>query len=78
MIGRSREHGLEKWKAAVLSVTFVLFLTGGVIGLLVGGPLGGYALLIPAVTCLAVAAGCLVHSRGRHESEDAAAESVHA
>lgn len=79
MLGRSREHGLEKWKGTVLTVTFVLFLAGGVIGLLVGSRLDGWALLIPAVTCLAVAAGCLLHTRNRrHESEDASAESVHA
>ncbi|MBX9642422.1 MAG: DUF1275 domain-containing protein, partial [Mycobacteriaceae bacterium] len=69
MLGRSRVHGLEKWKATILAVTFVLFLVGGVIGLLVGGPLGGYALMIPAVTCLAVATGCLLHSRGRSRSD---------
>lgn len=63
----------------MLTVTFVLFLAGGVIGLLVGSRLGGWALVIPAVTCLAVAAGCLLHTRNRRdESEDASAESVHA
>ncbi|MBI2702840.1 YoaK family protein [Mycobacterium gordonae] len=77
MIGRSRQHGLEKWKVTVLSVTFVLFLTGGVIGLLVGSRLGGWSLVIPMVTCLAVAAGCVVHSRSRGaERDDAVAESV--
>ncbi|MHA7652822.1 YoaK family protein [Mycobacterium sp. ML4] len=65
IIGRSREHGWEKWKATMLAVTFVLFLAGGVIGLLVASRLGGYALIIPAMTCLAVASGCLLHSRGR-------------
>jgi uncharacterized membrane protein YoaK (UPF0700 family) len=78
MIGRSREHGLEKWKATVLAVTFVLFLLGGVIGLLVGGPLGGYALIIPAVGCLAVAAGCVLHSSRRNEPEDEKAAAVNA
>ena len=29
MLGRSRRHGLEKWKAAILTATFVLFLVGG-------------------------------------------------
>ncbi len=71
MLGRSRLHGLEKWKATILAVTFVLFLVGGVIGLVTGARLGGYALIIPAVSCLAVAAGCLRHTHNRrNELED--------
>ncbi|OBK30517.1 hypothetical protein A5634_16065 [Mycobacterium asiaticum] len=81
MLGRSRKHGIEKWKAAVLSVTFVLFLCGGVAGLLLGARLGGYALLLPAATCLAIAVAVLVRGRrGRSgaEPDGAAADSGHA
>lgn len=36
MLGRSRRHGIEKWKASVLTATVLLFLTGGAAGLLIG------------------------------------------
>lgn len=55
MIGRARRHGIEKWKAAVLSLTLLLFLAGGTAGLLIGASLEGYALLIPAALCAAIA-----------------------
>ncbi len=41
MLGRSREHGIEKWKAAILSVTLLLFLVGAIAGLLIGARIGG-------------------------------------
>ncbi|ASX03596.1 DUF1275 domain-containing protein [Mycobacterium avium subsp. hominissuis] len=65
MLGRSRRHGIDKWKAAVLTATLVLFLIGGVAGLLIGNRLGGYALVVPAATCLVVAVASVLHSRGR-------------
>lgn len=79
MLGRSREHGIEKWKAAILTVTFVLFLVGGVAGLVVGSRLGGYALILPAATCLAVAAAVLLRNRARRsDGAEIADETVHA
>ncbi|BDB44851.1 MULTISPECIES: YoaK family protein [Mycobacterium] len=75
MLGRSREHGIEKWKAAILSVTLLLFLVGAIAGLLIGARIGGYALVVPAAMCVAVAAANLLHSRGyRKEPQDRAAE----
>ncbi|WP_425271261.1 YoaK family protein [Mycobacterium gastri] len=68
MIGRSRRHGIDRWKAAVLTVTLLLFLTGGVAGILTGAWLAGYALLLPAAVCVAVAIIGLVHGRGRPAS----------
>lgn len=65
MIGRSRVHGIEKWKAMILSATFVLFLAGGVAGLLAGARFGGYALLLPAAICVVVAAAGAVHSQAQ-------------
>jgi uncharacterized membrane protein YoaK (UPF0700 family) len=49
----------------MLSVTLLLFLTGGVAGILAGARLGGYALLVPAFICMAVAAANVLHSRQR-------------
>ena len=63
MLGRSRHHGIDRWKIAMLSVTLLLFLTGGVAGILAGARLGGYALLVPASICMAVAAANVLHSR---------------
>ncbi|QLL10451.1 DUF1275 domain-containing protein [Mycobacterium vicinigordonae] len=75
MLGRSREHGIEKWKAAILLVTLLLFLCGGIAGLLVGAQIGGYALVVPAAMCAALAAANLLHSRGyRKEVRDEVAE----
>lgn len=56
MLGRSRRHGIDKWKVAILTVTLLLFLTGAIAGILAGTRLGGYALLIPASICVVVAA----------------------
>lgn len=54
MIGRSRRHGIDRCKAAILAVTLLLFLGGGVAGIFAGARFGGYALLIPAAVCLAL------------------------
>ncbi|OBK18824.1 YoaK family protein [Mycobacterium asiaticum] len=71
MIGRSRVHGIEKWKAIILSVTFVLFLAGGVAGIVAGARFGGYALILPAAICVIVAAIGVVHSQTQRQSADA-------
>lgn len=63
MIGRARTQGIEKWKAAVLSLTLVLFLAGGAAGLLMGTSLEGYALLVPASLCATIAT--MSWARGR-------------
>jgi uncharacterized membrane protein YoaK (UPF0700 family) len=60
MIGRSRKHGIDGWKAAILAVTLLLFLGGGVAGILAGARFGGYALLIPAAICLALGSAYLM------------------
>ena len=62
MLGRIRRHGIEKWKAAVLSATLLLFLVGGAAGILIGARVGGYALLAPAAICVAIAATYLLHA----------------
>lgn len=63
MIGRARTHGIEKWKAAILSLTLILFLAGGAAGLLIGTWLEGYALLIPATLCATIAAMTSLNAR---------------
>ncbi|MCV6965079.1 DUF1275 family protein [Mycobacterium intermedium] len=63
MLGRSRQHGLDKWKLAVLAATLLLFLVGGATGLLFGNWLGGYALLAPASACVALAVAYAIRSR---------------
>lgn len=65
MLGRSREHGFDKWKAAILATTLLLFLAGAVAGLVAGAKFDGYALVVPAVVCLAMGAVNLALSRGR-------------
>ncbi|MDP7704408.1 MULTISPECIES: YoaK family protein [unclassified Mycobacterium] len=65
MLGRARRQGIEKWKAAVLSLTLVLFLGGGTAGLLIGTSLEGYALLVPAALCATIAAMSAWPFRGR-------------
>lgn len=63
MLGRARRQGIEKWKAAVLSLTLLLFLAGGAAGLLIGTSLEGYALLVPAALCGTIAAMNWLHGR---------------
>lgn len=77
LLGRSREHGIDKWKAAILSTTLLLFLAGGAIGLLFGARIGVHALLIPAASCVAVAVASVLYSRSyRDDQRDDAVESV--
>lgn len=64
MIGRSRRHGIDRWKAAILSVTLLLFLAGGVAGIVAGAQFGGYALLIPAAISLALGCADALQIRG--------------
>ncbi|OBK20767.1 hypothetical protein A5635_01775 [Mycobacterium asiaticum] len=77
MLGRSRQEGIDKWKAAILSATLLLFLTGAVAGLMAGARIGGHALIVPASICLALAAAGVVRSRKRRiEGAIATAEVV--
>jgi uncharacterized membrane protein YoaK (UPF0700 family) len=65
MLGHSRHHGVDKWKATVLATSVVSFLTGGVGGTMIGGRIGDNALILPAVACLAVALASVLHDRRR-------------
>lgn len=65
MLGRSRQDGIDTWKIVTLTVTLLLFLSGGIAGILIGAQLGGCALLVPASICVAVAAANMVQGRER-------------
>lgn len=65
MLGRSRQDGIDKWKLVILTVTLLLFLSGGIAGILIGAQLGGFALLFPAAICVAIAATNVVQGHER-------------
>lgn len=73
MLGRSRRHGLDTWKATVLTTTVVLFLGGGAAGAVIGGQIGDHALIVPAAACLTLAVASLLHARRR---DSAAARAI--
>jgi uncharacterized membrane protein YoaK (UPF0700 family) len=59
MIGRRRHHKVDGYKASTLVLTLLLFLSGGAAGIIAGGRWGGYALIAPAMCCVAVAVASL-------------------
>ncbi|MBF6242302.1 MULTISPECIES: YoaK family protein [Nocardia] len=63
LIGRSGRHGIDKWRAAVLSATMVTFITGAIAGTLLGTRIGKAALLLPAAVCVLIAVAGLVYDR---------------
>ncbi|KPN46525.1 YoaK family protein [Mycobacterium intracellulare] len=65
LVGRSSGHGVDKWKATVLTTTVVLFVGGAAVGVLIGNRIGDHALVPPALACLAVAATIVLHDRRR-------------
>lgn len=65
LVGRSSGHGVDRWKATVLTTTVVLFVGGAAVGVLIGNQMGDHALIPPALACLAIAATMLVHDRRR-------------
>ncbi len=75
MLGRSRQHGFDKWKAAVLAATLLLFITGAVGGLVAGAKFDGYALIVPAGICLMVGSANLALARQRRQRSDSSQRS---
>ncbi|MDR7171051.1 uncharacterized membrane protein YoaK (UPF0700 family) [Nocardia kruczakiae] len=65
IIGRSRRHGVDRWRAAVLSATIITFVIGSVAGTLFATRVGEAALLIPAAICVAIAVAGLAYDRRR-------------
>lgn len=65
LVARSHRHGLDKWKAAILTTTVVLFVGGAAAGVIVGGRIGDHALIPAAVACLTFALVNVLHDRRR-------------
>lgn len=65
LLGRSRRHGVDRWKATVLATTVVLFVAGAAAGVLLGNRIGDHALIPPAIACLVLAAIAVVQDRRR-------------
>lgn len=65
LMARGYRHGVDKWKAAVLATTVVLFVVGAAVGVIFGGRIGDHALVPAAVACLAVAVASVLHGRRR-------------
>lgn len=63
LVARGYRHGVDKWKAAVLTTTVVLFVGGAAIGVIFGGRIGDHALIPAAVACVAVALASVLHDR---------------
>jgi uncharacterized membrane protein YoaK (UPF0700 family) len=66
LIGRSRLHRFDSWRAAVLSATVITFITGSVAGTVLGSRIGEAALLLPAAVCVLIAVAGLAYDRQRH------------
>ncbi|MFF4021907.1 YoaK family protein [Nocardia elegans] len=65
LMGRARRHGIDKWRAAVLSATVITFITGGIAGTLLGSRIGEAALLLPAAVCVVIAIAGIAYVRRR-------------
>ena len=68
LVARSHRHGVDKWKAAVLTATVVLFIGGAAAGVILGGRIGDHALIPAAVACVALAVANVLHDRRRRAS----------
>lgn len=65
LVARGYLHGVDKWRAAVLAATVVLFVAGAALGVIVGGRVGDHALLPAAAACAAIAGVNVLHDRRR-------------
>jgi len=63
LLGRRSRHGVDKWKATVLTTTVMLFVAGAAAGVLLGNRIGDHALIPPAGACLVLAAAIVLHHR---------------
>ncbi|WP_370530974.1 YoaK family protein [Mycobacterium paragordonae] len=51
LVARSHRHGIDRWKAALLTSTVLLFIGGAAGGVILGGRIGDHALIPAAITC---------------------------
>ncbi|MBE5494982.1 MULTISPECIES: DUF1275 family protein [Mycobacteroides] len=65
LLARGYRHGVDRWRAAVLTATVALFVAGAAIGVIVGGRIGDHALLPAAAVCAAIAGANVLHDRRR-------------
>lgn len=55
LLGRGHRHKVDRWKAAVLSTTVVLFVGGAAAGVILGARIGDHALIPATLACLGLA-----------------------
>ncbi|AMT73502.1 MULTISPECIES: YoaK family protein [Mycobacteriaceae] len=65
LLARGYRHGVDRWRAAMLTATVVLFVAGAAVGVIVGGRIGDHALIPAAAVCAAIGAANLHHHRRR-------------
>ncbi|PJE03451.1 MAG: hypothetical protein CK429_33075 [Mycobacterium sp.] len=64
LVARSYRHGMDNWKAALLTSTVLLFIGGAAGGVILGGRIGDHALIPPAVACGGLAIAHVLRCRG--------------
>ncbi len=70
LVARGYWHGVDVWRAAVLTTTIVLFVGGAAVGVIVGGNIGDHALLPVAAVCAALAGVNVLHNRRSYASQN--------
>ncbi|ARQ62691.1 MULTISPECIES: DUF1275 family protein [Mycobacteroides] len=66
LLARSYHHGVDRWRAAILTATVAAFIAGAAVGVIIGARIGDHALIPAAAICAALAAANLHHHhRGR-------------
>lgn len=65
LLARSYHHGVDRWRAAILTATVSAFIAGAAVGVIIAGRIGDHALIPAAAVCAALAAANLHHHRGR-------------
>ena len=63
LVARRHRHGMDNWKAAVLTATVALFIGGAAAGVILGGRIGDHALIPAALACVALAVANVLHDR---------------
>lgn len=56
LLARSYHHGVDRWRAAILTATVSAFIAGAAVGVIIAGRIGDHALIPAAAVCAALAA----------------------
>lgn len=76
LLARGYHHGVDRWRAAILTTTVSAFVAGAAVGVIIAGRIGDHALIPVAAVCAAMAAANLhYHRRARARSRPAASAS---